>query len=180
MIKKSMMLIFLVIACFNGILAQDLSENIQTESHEHVPVTPEKQLFVYEPIESLDKIEKDIKAIDPSNIRNHTFGEDIAKRLFLFEKNYVYYSDPAPGAFSGKKVIQKPVIYNSIYKIEKHLRKQVRKGNIDKQTARVELSNLLEVAIILLHEDTEMLEEELRKTRPEEGIMAVFNRIIIK
>lgn len=127
----------------------------------------------------LENIDKKIESIDISIVKNHKLGDEVAKRLHLIENSYTYYSK-SPGAISSKKIIQKPIIYNSIYKIEKYYRRKVRKASLERGKAIDELSQYLESTLLLLYKDTQEFEEELNRTDSEENMIAVFERVKIK
>jgi hypothetical protein len=82
-----------------------------------------------------------------------------------------------PGAFSGKRIVKKPEIYNSITRIEKHIRKQVRKGRVSEQTGSMELSQYLEFALAIRYEDTKSFETALKKADNIEELIATYNMI---
>jgi hypothetical protein len=161
-------------------VAQELSENIYLQVEKSDSNLPEDPKFVYTPTVTMNDLSTDIKKVDVSLIRNHPLGESVAKRLFLFENSYTYESEPAPGSFSGRKIVQKPVIYNSIYKIEKHFKKQIRKNNLNKRNAASELSRYLEIALILLHEETTQLENELNESESTARDMEILNTVEIR
>lgn len=163
----------------NMTFSQDLSENITSRELADTPASRDKNHFVFNVYEDPHELEEVLNAIDISSIRNHYMGNKVAKRFHLFEDYYAYYSEPAPGAFSGRKIIQKPVIYSSIYKIEKYLKKQMRQGKINKDYGSDEMTRYLDFALLLVHADTTELEEELKSTESPEALMKVFNRITI-
>jgi len=136
------------------------------------------QLFVFNGI-STAKLDKDINEVDLSMIKKHSLGEIVAKRLHLLEESYTYYTE-IPGAFSDKRVIQKPIIYNSIYKIDKYYRKKVRKELQGKQKAAAELCHHIDIALTLLYKDTKKFERELENADKVENMIDVFNRVKIR
>jgi hypothetical protein len=122
-------------------------------------------------------LEDELEAINSSNVRRHRMDMEVAKRLHLFEETYVYYSEAAPGAFSDKKVIRKPVIYKSIGKIDKYFRKQVRTGEITNGEASDELSAILDTAIILFYYDTDEFDQLLKGASSVEEEVRIFRKV---
>lgn len=124
------------------------------------------------------EMKKELEDINTALIRRHRLGEEIAKRLHLFEKLYTHESK-SPGAFSSRQIIEKPVIYNSINKIEKYFKKQVRKDQIAKTNAAGDFKSILEKALLLYYEDTKELESILSNRESIEKQITVFNNITL-
>jgi hypothetical protein len=140
----------------------------------------ESDCFVFEAPAYAINLYDDIQAVDKSLYRNHYLGDEVAKRLYLFEKQYVHHTEPPPGAFSGKKIVQKPLIYNSIYQLEKYYKKQVRKNRMNKEEAVISLCHYLEISLLLFYRKTDEFELVLEKSAKEEDIIAVFDKVKIK
>jgi hypothetical protein len=134
----------------------------------------EKPFVLQTTFYSYQSLEDELEAISNTSVRKHLLDIEVALRLHLFEHTYSYYSEAAPGAFSGQKVIHKPIIYHCIYKIEKHYRKQLRLGEIDGEEASRQLKRILDKSIILYHYDTEDFEGLLKDTRSVEEMIRVF------
>jgi hypothetical protein len=124
-------------------------------------------------------LENDLMEIDDSFIRKHPFGNKVAKRIHLFEDTYTIYSEAAPGAFSDQKMVQKLVIYNSIHKIDKHFRKQLRTGIINQDEADDQMCSILDTALILYHYNTSDFEEALKKTGSVDDMVGLFRQVQI-
>ena len=174
----------LIIICFliNSIplSAQNYTENIRSNTKYNDEVNPKDQSFVFNTMMPANKIKDDIENLNSSIVRSHFLGIEVAKRIHLFENQFTYRSKAAPGAFSGKKIIHKPVIYNSIYQIEKYFKKQVRKEKIDIQNAAYELCKYIELALFLLHEETSVFENALKDADSTEKIMKTLNDVEIR
>ncbi len=168
--------LFIAISLFG----QNYTENILSNPDKTHGADPKNQKFVFTSITPAGKIAEEIKNVDKAMIRSHFLGTEIARRIYLFENQYSHQSKAAPGAFSGRRVIHKPVIYNSIYQIEKHFKKQVRKENIDTENASYELSRYIELALLLLHEDTKEFEKALKKAESTNDLMNVFSQVEIR
>ena len=86
-------------------------------------------------------------------------------------------SNPLPGSFSGKLVIQKPEIYNGMLKLGKVVARQEKKGIISREQAISDLSRYLETALLLFYEDTAAFEEELKRTSGDDALVSLFQRV---
>jgi hypothetical protein len=133
--------------------------------------------FIYQSDYLKDEFQDEIRRVRLDEIRNHSLGGEVAKRMYLLEEMYTYETEPVPGAFSGKRIVKKPEIYNSITRIEKHIRKQVRKGRVSEQTGSMELSQYLEFALAIRYEDTKSFETALKKADNIEELIATYNMI---
>jgi hypothetical protein len=176
--KKVNFILFLQLLLISHSFAQKYTRDFSDQA----PYSEEKegadQYFVFRDY-STEKIKKELESIDESAINNHLLGKAVARRLQLIEDCYTYHSK-APGAISSRKVIQKPVIYKSIYDIEKHYKKQVRKNGQEIAAAAAELCEYLNLALILLYNDTEKFETHLRNSDSEQDMIDIFNKVIIK
>jgi len=129
---------------------------------------------------SLANIQTQYEQANDDDFRNHAFGEDFAKKMYLIEKSYTYITEPAPGAFSGHVMIEKPTIYQSISKINKYYIKGVRKGTIDKTEAEQKLEHVLGVAIVLCHQESSQIEQLLEKSNDVAEMILVFDNIQVQ
>jgi hypothetical protein len=106
-------------------------------------------------------------------------GLRVACLKVLMEKSYVYREEIVPGDPTMRTIIRKPDIYNTVHKVEKHLKKEVKKGSITRQEATSDLVHVLEVAIAVIYEgDTEGFESSVRelKSNADEQI-ALFRQV---
>ncbi len=140
----------------------------------------EKSYFEFYADHELKYIEDQFDEIDLSLVRKHKLGEEVALYLHLLDQEYTYVTEAAPGSFSGRMVIQKPTIYNSINRIDKYFRKQIRKGLATEEQARNELIRTAEIALILLHKDSSEFEKALEKSKTDEKLLSLYSRIKIK
>lgn len=140
----------------------------------------EKSYFEFYVDNESEYIEDQIGEIDLSLVRNHKLGIKVALYLHLLDQEYTYVTEAAPGSFSGRMVVQKPAIYNSIYRIEKHFRKQIRKGLVSEKQGRNELIRTVEIALILLHKETSEFETALDKAKTDEKLLSLYSRIKLK
>jgi len=93
---------------------------------------------------------------------NHFFGNEIAKKMYLFNDHYSYKVPVAPGNSATKTIFRKPEIYLSVKKIERYLNKSVKKGDLNSNVAQKEYDKVLNVALNILDENTDKFEQRLR------------------
>ncbi len=126
---------------------------------------------------SFPELEEQLSQVEPGLFRSHPLEEEVAVRLQLFEETYTHYSEPAPGAFTGSRVISKPVIYQAIYRIERAFRKQVRTAESVRDETAAHMCRILDTALILYHYDTGELEEAIKNADSVDELLMLFSRI---
>ena len=69
------------------------------------------------------------EVVNTQEIKPHFLGNEIATRLQLLKESYTYKE---PNEISGTEnaVIEKPSIYNAVRKVNRYLKKAVKKGDI--------------------------------------------------
>lgn len=115
-----------------------------------------------------------------SDIKKHDFGEDIAYKFQLLKERYTYVEPGSATSPSDKIIIEKQPIFFAIKKLDKHLRKGVKKGGLSKEDATAELENALNIAINIRYQDTQELEDLLWDTKDPEGISTIFKGISLE
>lgn len=103
----------------------------------------------------------ELDLITPEMAGEHLMGNLIAKKLYLLDKKYTSEEPVVPGNPMTKTVIQKPVIYDAVKRIERHLKREAKKGNIANETAITNMHIVLDVALNIVTTDTEVFEEAL-------------------
>ncbi len=172
-------LFFILFLCISSqVFSQIYSEKIAHA--DMLPEEPVNTVFTFDALKDLQYLEEELKIHKGTEHRNHHLGDEVALRMHLFMQKYTYESAPAPGAFTGQKVIRKPIIYNSILKIENHVKKQVRKSRISPEEGEFVMNRCLEYAIVLLHENTGQLEQTLKKQKSAQQLIRVMERIELK
>ena len=175
---KTISLISIMFLNLNFAFAQDLyASHKQLENNKRIENDKTKQEKVFEFYDySLDSYEE----IDNTNIARHFLGNDIAYQLYLLEKLYTYKTPIGPGNPGTKTVIQKPDIYNCIHKINKSLRKQIKKGTISKTEACEELGHYLSVATAVISQNTIDFEAALKDAKSLEGQVKILKNTKLK
>jgi hypothetical protein len=94
------------------------------------------------------------------------FGQRVACLKALVEQYYIHREEVVLGDPTMRTIIRKPNIYHAARKVEKHLKKEIKKGNLTVQQAAGELAFVLEVAIAAVDEpDTYSFETLLSKAK---------------
>ncbi|NOU46112.1 MAG: hypothetical protein HOO86_03515 [Bacteroidales bacterium] len=119
----------------------------------------------------LDQITTDIAG-------EHILGESIAKKLYLLDGKYTSQEAVVPGNPLTKTLISKPVIYDAVKRIEKHLKRKVKKGEMTVDSAFTIMNKVLDIALNIRVTDTEKFESELSSLNDNESRVDLFiNRV---
>lgn len=130
------------------------------------------KLMVFEFRTSLT--DKQISEISAEMTDNHELGEMVSKKFYLLDSKYTYEMPLIPGNPQSKTVVRKPVVYESVYKIEKYLKKSVKKGEISVENATVIMNKVLDVANCILTVDTIDFEKEIDKRKNPQELTQLF------
>jgi len=173
---KIMRSLFLILALFvfppvNKVNSQNaLVFNFPEETRKSA--TASTKLPVYEFRTSLT--EQQISEISSELIGNHAFGDMVSKKFYLFDSKYTYEIPNVPGNPQSKTVIRKPMIYESVYKIDKYLKKSVKKGEMSVENASVIMNKVLDVANCILTVDTSAFEKEISQRKDAQALSLLF------
>lgn len=109
----------------------------------------------------------------------HDFGKRVACLKTLIEKYYITKEDVIPGDPMMRTIVLKPNVYYTVRKIEKYLKKEVKKGDITTEDASSEMEHILEVALSVIDsEGARSFEIALNKNRKNiEGQISLFQRV---
>jgi hypothetical protein len=160
-----------------NLIAQELTYNADFSDRPESSYSGSSRSFVFSVNSQVFDMNEELGKIDSENIRRHALGEDVAKRVHLFEKTYTYVSEAVPGSFSGKLVIQKPAIYSSMMKLDKYFTRLEKKGTVSQEEAVKSYSHFLEVALILYYANTAEFEEELKRAPDDEALADLFRSV---
>ena len=120
----------------------------------------------------------DLNSVSKDMIGTHVFGPLVSEKLYLLELKYTYEVPIVPGNPQNRTMVRKPVIYDAVIKIERHLKKSVKKGGISTEEASAELNKVLDVAFNVLTADTESFETIINKTNDTAALTNLFtNRV---
>jgi hypothetical protein len=174
--KKLILIIMSVIPIMNLIEAQELL-TYKTSENRVVSELPAETVTVFKFKAYSNYYE--LENVSNEQAGNHPFGETIAKKLYLFDEKYTSQAALAPGNPALKTVIKKPVIYESVRRIEKDLKRSVRKGAITLNTASNEFSIVLDVALNILTTDTKEFEIALESSGSTGSMIEIFTKRVI-
>jgi len=108
--------------------------------------------------------ETDLSTISKDMIEEHLFGELVSRKLYLLDSKYTYKVPIVPGNPQMRTIVRKPVIYDAVMKIERFLKKSVKKGTISMETASDDFNKVLDVANSVCTADTKSFEKEICST----------------
>lgn len=122
--------------------------------------------------------EKEQGEIESISFKDHFLGEEIAIKMQLMKENYTYrVMDEITRVESTE--IEKASIYYSVNKLNKYLKKGIKKGEIEKEQAKELLENVLTVAINIRYQETAELEKELWGLKDPKVIATLYDREIV-
>jgi hypothetical protein len=104
----------------------------------------------------------------------HPFGDEIAKKDYLLEKKYTSEQVLNPGNPQTITLIQKPEIYKAVQRIEKSLKKSVKKGELSVESATYTYNKVLDVALSILTLDTSGFEAALKTANDDKSKIELF------
>lgn len=129
-------------------------------------------------------IQQELKEMEtsPELVDDHELGFDIAKKLQLLRETYTYEEPPTATNPTPRTVVEKPAIYYSVKKIDKHFKKAIKKGEITEDEARKQLDNILNIALNIRYQETAKFEEVLwdLKREEEEIVKLYANRVTLE
>ena len=120
--------------------------------------------------------ENDLNAITQEMAGDHFLGGLVSRKLYLLDSKYTFEVQTVPGNPQTRTIVRKPVIYDAVKKIERYLKKSVKKGETPIENASVEFNKVLDVAINVLTADTKGLE----KTISNAGDVAALINLLTK
>jgi len=107
----------------------------------------------------------------------HHLGDTVGLAFDKFLKYYVKYESTGGAYAAEKKVIYKENIYNSVIKLDKYFKKEIRANKIPKEEAKERLGIVLNTAIAIRFYDTTDFERMLSVTKDLERKEYFFNNI---
>lgn len=116
----------------------------------------------------------DLSSISADVAGTHFLGDKIARKLYLLESKYTYEVPIVPGNPQTKTVVRKPIIYDAVLKIERYLKKSVKKGELSVETATKDFDKVLDVAFNILTVDTESFEKAINGSNDAASLTNLF------
>ncbi|MFY9153464.1 MAG: hypothetical protein WAO52_15715 [Prolixibacteraceae bacterium] len=121
-------------------------------------------------------VEINLSNISEDLIGDHFLGDEIARKLYLLDSKYTFQVEIVPGNPQTKTVIRKPAIYDAVQKIEHHLKKSLKKGEISVETATTDFNKVLDVAFNILTADTNDFEKAISKSDDVNSLTSLFTK----
>jgi hypothetical protein len=108
----------------------------------------------------------------------HLLGELVAKKIYLFNEFYTSEENLFPGNPATKTIIKKPVIYEAVKRIERDLKKSVKKGETSVSEASSILNTVLDVALNVKTEDTGDFEKAVTNATDTKSKIELFTKMV--
>lgn len=105
----------------------------------------------------------------------HPFGAQFTSLMNLLKDKYTH-TEKNPISLTTSNVVDKPSIFYSVKKSNKHLIKAVKKGQMTEEEAKKELEDILVKALNIRHQNTEVMEKRLFKLKDPETIIAFYSK----
>lgn len=118
----------------------------------------------------------DLNSVSKDMISEHVLGTLVAEKLYLLEAKYTYQVPIVPGNPQTRTMVRKPVIYEAVKKIERNLKKQVKKGEISAEVASGEFNKVLDVAFNVLTAETTSFEKAITQTGDVNSLTNLFTK----
>lgn len=118
------------------------------------------------------------ESLDASYSYNHFMGEQIGKKMALLSESYTWKEPASATSPVAITVIEKPLIYNNVKKLERYYKKGIRKDEITSEEAALAFERILDIALLIRYQETSALEEDLKSTKEEFELLAIFSEKI--
>ena len=171
-------LIIAVLAALNSsaMFGQDVASiSTKTSFEKDLPNVTEKEVSVR--FEVYNIIPEEIKKVNDEMAGTHFLGNEIAKKIYLFEQAYTYTVAISPGNPAQKTMFRKPLIYNSVREIERLLRKSVKSGKMTMDEATGKFNKVLDVAINIKSTNTGKFEEIIKSKENSSDLLALYTQV---
>lgn len=121
----------------------------------------------------VDKL--DDSEIDVSYLRSHPLGVDVAKKLELLRESYTWKEEASATNPRDRTIVEKPVIYYSVQKMNGHYKKAVKKGLMDEEEAKTALISAIDIALVIRYQQTIDFEDKIREYKGGEELAALYS-----
>jgi len=159
--KKGLLLVCLMMIAALGVNGSDNVDN---------------QKFVF--YKQLDNV-NEVNVIDQFVSRNY-LGDRIAKKFYILQELYTY-EEPGTATSPGTKtIVEKPAIYYSLKKLNKHYKKMVKKDKMTEDDAVNEFEHFLNIGISIVYQPTEEFENFLNDNRKPDEVIEAFSNVELK
>ncbi len=110
---------------------------------------------------------------------SHPFGDLTAKKIYLLDQKYTSEVPVVPGNPQTRTLIKKPVIYDAVRKIEKELKKSLKKGELPQEVVADKFNKVLDIALNLLTANTDSFEDAISKATSIDSKIELFTRQVV-
>ncbi len=97
--------------------------------------------------------------------------------MALMKKEYTYKPAPTPLTPNPTIEVEKPMIYYSVKKLYRQLKKDVKKGNLPLEEAEETLAEVVKISVNIRYLETYDFEKALSKTKDASEIEALFSKV---
>lgn len=118
--------------------------------------------------------------INEAGMKNHPYGEDIARKFQLLKDTYTWRDLGDATNPTERTVVEKPVLYYSFKKVDKYLKKQVKSGALAQNDAKDALVAVLEIGFSIRHQNTIAFEQAIRAAKSGDKILAIYESVVLK
>jgi len=125
-------------------------------------------------------IEKELEKIEIVEADDHFLGKDITRKFELVKNTYTYIEKGSETSPGDKTVVQKPIIYYSLKKINRYYKKGLKKGYATEEEAKEMLNKVLDIAYTVFDQRTVKLEEAIKEARKPEPMLEVYNKVVLE
>ncbi len=158
---RTLMLMLVPFVLFKvQVFAQDFATVSSSDYNKGMPNTS-KKMASYD-FEVYNYVSEAMKKVSDDEAGNHFLGNDIAKKMYLFEEAYTYTEPIAPGNPAMRTMYKKPVIYSSVKRIEKYLKKSVNSKEFTMGEANAKFNKVLDVVLNIKGLNTDKFEESIK------------------
>lgn len=132
-----------------------------------------------EEFEYVDRTDEIEEVEVPAYEKKHYLGEEFTKMFFALKEQYVYIPEQSSINRDPSPTTEKPVIYNSVKKLDRHYKKMLKKGKMSKEDIKEKLSRVVSVGYSIRYEDTEALEKMLWNIKDMTKLETLFTEKIV-
>lgn len=132
-----------------------------------------------EEFEFFDRTDEMEEVEVPSYEKKHYLGEEFTKMFFALKEQYVYIPEKTSINMAPSPTTEKPAIYNSVKKLDRHYKKMLRKGKMSKEDVKEKLTRVISVGYSIRHGDTATLEKMMWSIKDIAKLEALFTEKIV-
>jgi hypothetical protein len=113
--------------------------------------------------------------LDNSYSYEHFMGEKIGKKLALLSLSYTWIAEASATAPVAMTMIEKPLIYNNVKRLERYYKKSIKKDEMTLEEASTSFEKILDIALLVRYQQTTALEEELKSIKEDTELVSLFS-----